>query len=707
MKVFDKRQKEKWMYLLYFPLLFLYLEVVFHLYMGLELKYFAVFGGFALAAGLVPGIAACCFRFRIRNVVIPVLTLLVSVLFCVEMICRDILQQYYQLFSAAGTAAGNHLGDYRAAVTESLRTNWTGLVFLLVVPGAVCAVLHFRGPKKECGRLFSWKWIGSLALGCVCAHLVMLGMVQMFPWKGDVTPKKLYAVDTYTDDQVEQLGLITMLRLDVKHSVFGVSRDLTPESENLKKLAEASSGTAGDGQGKTEQGKTEQKKQGQEVQQKVDTSPNVMEIDFETSIQTAPNDEVKWLSQYFQSAVPSDKNEYTGMFEGYNVIFITVEGFSGYLVDEKLTPTLYRLTQDGFVFNRFYSALHFTSTSGGEFQNLTGLYPKDGFPVSMTETGKRGTFLPFTLANGLNSLGYRSTGYHFNENMYGRDLSHPNLGYEWRQASDCENPVAKEAGGDGSILWPQSDDYMIGQTVNDYTGAEPFHVYYLTLSGHLPYGYGSNAMSLKNQEAVAGLPYSDKTKAYLAANLELEKGLTRLVAELEKKQIDKKTVIVMAPDHIPYSDLDTLAELAGKSFGADTLEMLDEQMIDFEVYRNSLVIWSGSMEEAVQVDKPCCQVDILPTLLNLLGITYDSRLLSGTDILSGSQPLVVFSSHSWLTEKGLYNRFTGQFTPAEGVQMSRDETDKYVEQMKALAECRLSLAPMIIDNDYYRLLLQK
>ena len=394
------------------------------------------------------------------------------------------------------------------------------------------------------------------------------------------------------------------------------------------------------------------------------------------------------------------------MFEGYNVIFITAEGFSGYMIDQTLTPTLYKLVNEGFVFKNFYSALHFTSTSGGEFQNLTGLYPKNGFPISMTETGKQGTYLPFTLANALNKKGYTSIGYHFNENMYGRELSHPNLGYQWRQASHCENPVVKETLESGKVCWPQSDDYMIEQSVQEYIEQSPFHVYYLTLSGHLPYGYGSNLMSARNRDSVEHLTYSEKTKAYLAANLELENGLNRLIAELEDAGIAEKTLIVMAPDHVPYSDLDILAELAGKSFGSDSLESLNEQSIDFEVYRNSLIVWSAGMEEPVEVEKPCCQVDILPTLLNLLGIEYDSRMLGGTDVLSESEPLVVFSSSSWLTDKGIYNRFTGEFTMAAGVTMNEEEVEDYVARIKTKANCRLSMTPIIIENDYYSLIFQ-
>ena len=243
---------------------------------------------------------------------------------------------------------------------------------------------------------------------------------------------------------------------------------------------------------------------------------------------------------------------------------------------------------------------------------------------------------------------------------------------------------------------------MIEQTFDDYKDLQPFHVYYLTISGHLPYGFEDSQMSARNKELVEDLPYSEKTKAYIAANLELEKGLTRLVEYLEEAGIADKTVIAMAPDHIPYSDLDVLEELAGHSFNADSLENLDEKTVDTDVYRNTWILWSGSMEEPVVVDKPCSQVDILPTLSNLLGLKYDSRMLSGTDVLSEADPIVIFFSNSWLTERGMYNRYTGEFEPAQGVEMTEEEEKVYVENVKYLATNRLKLAQLIIENDYYR-----
>lgn len=69
--------------------------------------------------------------------------------------------------------------------------------------------------------------------------------------------------------------------------------------------------------------------------------------------------------------------------------------------------------------------------------------------------------------------------------------------------------------------------------------------------------------------------------------------------------------------------------------------------------------------------------------------------------MSETDPVVIFFSNSWLTEKGTYDRYTGTFTLAEGVSMSEEEQNVYVENMKYLVECRLRLGQLIIENNYY------
>ena len=101
------------------------------------------------------------------------------------------------------------------------------------------------------------------------------------------------------------------------------------------------------------------------------------------------------------------------------------------------------------------------------------------------------------------------------------------------------------------------------------------------------------------------------------------------------------------------------------------------------------------------MDKVVGQVDILPTVSNLLGLEYDSRMLDGSDALSDSEGLVIFTSRCWKSDRGFYNRFTGKFTPAEGVSMTAEEQDSYVSAMKKLVGYKLDSTAMIVENNFY------
>lgn len=689
-----KKKRSPWVTMLFLPMVLVYLEVVFHLYMGLESKYLPIMILFGAAAGF--GLTLCILPFPkwVNTVLTYLFTIIGCVLFIIEIICKEVLQQYYQLVSSAETAANNQLTDYLDAIIKGITNNWIGIL-LMLLPIVVLVLLHRRMSFKR-------KKVSTIAVMAgltVLFHLLGLLAVHA-PWAGDFTPKQLYQVDTNVDDQVEQLGMITMLRLDIKHTLFGTKTMLEGEFEDdFEEEIPSESPEASQHPGETT--RPTETPEDVDTKPQVDTSPNVMDIAFDTVIDNTKDANVKWLHQYFNSVSPTKKNEYTGMFEGYNVIFITAEGFSKYLIDEERTPTLYKLANEGFVFENYYTPLHYTSTSGSEFQNLTGLYPKAGNPISMKETGVQKTNMYFSLANQMNRLGYTSIGFHNNGEMYGRKASHTNLGYDWNQGGDG---FEMELDANGNKVWPQSDEYMMKQTVDQFINEDKFNVYYLTVSGHMPYTFEGDAMAVRNKELVADLPYSEATKAYIAANYEVEKALTYLVERLEEAGKLENTLIVMSPDHIPYFDVPILEELSGKKLGGKEVENLKESDVDFDLYRNSLIIWSGSMKEPVKVDRITTQVDILPTVSNLLGLEYDSRLLVGTDALSDAEPLVIFSSSSWLTDKGLYNRYTGEFTLKEGVTMTQEEIKEYVDKMKKVVNRKLQASLIIIEEDYYNIL---
>jgi len=696
------QQGSNWWPVFFLPLAFMYMELIFHLFMGLHLKYLLIVLPFAFSLGMVCSLLTINFPEKVNKTVLYVLTGLVSFLFCVEVVCKTCLAQYYQIFSTLGTAAENQLTDYIDAIIDAIFGK-LHIILLLFVPLPFGLIY---GRKRFCYKRKQPILNAVVVVLFILTHLFGLLMLRL-PWGGSVTPREVYATDTNVEDQVDQLGLLTMIRLDAKHLLFGVKRELDTDFDvNLPVNPSPDAAQSPDAQAPVgSDDPNPAVTDGPEVTPypyNTDFSPNVMDLDFDALIAASKNQNTEWLNKYFASKTPTNRNKYTGYFEGYNVIQICAEGLTGYLLDPELTPTLWRLAHEGFVFNNFYTPLHYTSTSGGEFQLLTGLYPKDGNPISMKYSGQQKSNLYFSLAQQLGREGYLVTGYHANHDIYGRLASHLNLGYDWKQGG---HGFELEKSSSGKELWPQSDLYLMEHSVDDYINStKPFHVYYMTISGHMPFNFSGHQMSIRNKSAVADLPYSDVTKAYIAANLELEKGLAYLVQRLEEAGIADRTVIVLTPDHIPYFNPDTISELAGRDFGGTSEELsnINETHVDLEIYHSSLIIWSASMEEPVEVDKVCCPVDILPTISNLLGLEYDSRMMCGQDILSDAEGLVIMRSRSFITDRGRYNRYTGTFTPAPGVSMSDAEIEEYVAAMKKIVNNQLQTGAMILECNYYQ-----
>ena len=239
--------------------------------------------------------------------------------------------------------------------------------------------------------------------------------------------------------------------------------------------------------------------------------------------------------------------------------------------------------------------------------------------------------------------------------------------------------------------WPQSDLEMVQATLPEYlTTDEPFHAYYMTVSGHMYYSFSGNYMSYKNKDAVAELPYSSACRAYIACNIELDKALEYLIAQLEEAGVLDKTVICMSADHYPYGlTNEELSELAGYE--------LEE---NFEIYKNNLILWNSAMETPVYIDKACCSVDILPTLSNLFGFPYDSRLFPGKDILSDSPGLVVMQANrSFITDEYMYNSRNRRATDFEGNEI--EVPSEEISALRKKIDLQFVMNQLLLENDYY------
>lgn len=404
---------------------------------------------------------------------------------------------------------------------------------------------------------------------------------------------------------------------------------------------------------------------------------NKLDIDFDKLIEESNDETIKSMHEYFSSLTPSEKNKYTGMFKGKNLIFITAEAFDTIAIDENITPTLYKIANNGFIFNNYYQPLYPVSTSDGEYMNVVSLIPKEGV-WSFYKTSKN--YMPFGIGNMFKKLDYNTYGFHnHNYNYYHREKSHTNIGLTYY---GCGNGLEKKM---NCKHWPNSDFEMIKATTPYYLNDDkPFMTYYMTVSGHLNYNFSGNNMASRNKSKVKNLNYKDSIKAYYATQIEFDKAIEELLNELEESGKLDDTLIVIAPDHYPY--------------GLTTKDMNTVSRIDrtdkFENYHTSLIMYNPKIENKV-VDKVISGIDILPTIYNLFGIDYDSRLLMGSDIFSNTEHIVILSDRSFITSKGKYNSITGEFS-------NPNVSKEYIDNINKIINEKFKMSSLILEKDYYK-----
>ncbi len=454
------------------------------------------------------------------------------------------------------------------------------------------------------------------------------------------SPYNLYYNLNSMTASTEVLGVFTSQRLSIKRFFFGFQEKLVMENRE-----ESNS----------------------------EISYNKLDINFDELIEKEKDETLKSVYEYLNTKKATNKNEYTGLYKGKNLIFLLAEGFNSIAVEEYRTPTLYKLINEGFQFTNYYSP-EFLSTTGGEFQAMTGLIPtQEILKIWRNDTPK----FSYAIGNVFNKLEYNTYSFHnWLYTYYSRNKTMPTLGFHNYLA--CKNGMEKRI----DCSWLPSDVDMINTTFDDYAKNSPFATYYITVSGHAPYNFmGGNRMAVKNKDVVKDLPYSTSVKAYLSSQMELEYALNTLLRKLESAGILEDTVIVLTGDHYPY----TLTEEEINEVSTYDREEL------VEVHHSNLIIWNTNNEHKV-VDKVASQIDVLPTILNLFGVEYDSRLFIGNDIFSDEEGLAIFASRSWKSDKGIYYSDKGFVGEA---------SDAYVTAINSRVANSFTISKLLVEKNVY------
>lgn len=633
---------------------------------------FAVIMVFALGFGTVISLLVSLLPQKAQKWATLIVVFVLAVLYIVQYFIYD-AYQVFMTFEGILNGAGGVANDYLDVVVSLVVRNlWKIILLLLPI------LLYGKFVKIPRTRVFT----RILMLG-VAVSMYMLACGLVFMFQVDASRFNLNTTFNYA---VESFGLNVGLGMNLfqgnpeENLEFGeeVYMPVTeaPVEETTETAPEATAGEPAEEETIPE---TEPPKV---------YEPHSLGLDFAAMAEAETNENIKKIHSYMATLTPAMENEYTGMFEGKNLILITAEAFSHYVVDEQRTPTLYRMMTEGIYFTDYYQPTWGAGTTGGEYSNLLSMIPFNS-TKSMEEVVQQNVF--HTMGKQLQAQGYSSAAFHNNSHtFYNRHKTHTYLGYDifMAQGNGMEEGVTKK--------WPQSDEEMFKFTIPQYIDKQPFSLYYMTVSGHATYFKANNAMARKNWSYVEDMQGSEAVKGYLACNMELEHSMKYLLEQLEEKGIADDTVVVIATDHYPYGLAPSDTWGTKRNYLAELMGKAPQNSIDRD--KSALIIWSGCLEDMdLQVDTPVMSLDILPTLSNLFGLKYDSRLMCGRDVFSDQMPIALWTDGSWKTEKGIYNGKTTKFTAAEGEEADQE----YIKNINTMVRNKWNLSKAFTFNDYF------
>lgn len=636
--------------LIYTYVLLIYLELIVRLFTvgSIDIRFVYTLL-FMVPVALLLFTVSSLFKSIINKIIYGTTIFIIGVYFCVQSVYYTIFGSYMSLslMKMGNDALDNFSDQVKQGIVDSV---W-GLIAIIAV--ILFSLLIIIGGFISFEKL-NIKRSAIYIVLILVTHVVTVMLLAIGGTGAYTVYDAYHSIETSTDSSVQNLGILTTTRLELQQNIF--KKYYLKKAIDIDKLSIDAKDYSSD-------------------------KYNVLDIDFNKIIENTTIPEAASLASELGKLEPTEKNAYTGIFKDYNLITICAESFSPYLIDKEQTPTLYKLANEGFVFNNFYASYE-SVTTNGEYSYCLGMFPdlsrskKDNSFIASSKND-----LPFALGNAFKSIGADTYAYHnFLGTYYSRNITHPNMGYDVFKTPDNGLDIAP--------TWPSSDYDMMVESVDDYINSgKQFHAYYMTFSGHYQYNW-ANIMCVRNRSLVKDLDYPTAVKAYISSNYELEKALTYLMNKLESAGIADKTVIVLTTDHYPYG----LDEYNYNLFAGQNVDT------DFERYKNSFICWNGSMSSPVYVDKICSTIDILPTLLNLFGFEYDSRLIMGRDVLSNSEGIAILANQSFICNEYRFNATDNKLTVTTNEQVDSSE----VENKKNYVKQILNLSRSILNTNFYQ-----
>ena len=395
----------------------------------------------------------------------------------------------------------------------------------------------------------------------------------------------------------------------------------------------------------------------------------------------------KQIDAYFAKRPAHAENEMTGLLKDKNIVLVLMESMDDWLIGPH-TPTISRLMEEGINFTEFYTPVYGgIRTFNTEFCTNNGMFlsSEGGFAFDYVTND-----FHHSLANTLKKRGYSPKVFHYNNpSFYSRGVFSLAMGYDeyvcYEDYVDMETQEGRDQLMDDKLLFDH-------EAINEkFFRQEAEHNlnFIITRSAHLSYKYNEvlSYWGLKQYPQYRGLTGNEETDcAYLKARL-VDDMYVRLLEELEAHGQLQDTVIIGITDHYTYGykNVEELLNLSG----------VDDELL---LEKTPCFIWSADLAHR-EIDKTMNTSDMLPTMLNLLGITPEVGYI-GRDIFDpnyiGYAP---FSDGSWFCGDLAYNAETQKLLYlGEHPDLDSNQLEQVTADVAEFAE----INNLILETNYYK-----
>ncbi len=400
----------------------------------------------------------------------------------------------------------------------------------------------------------------------------------------------------------------------------------------------------------------------------------------------ADGSELVEANNYVRANQIDPSEEMKGIAEGRNLIVVTLESLQSFAINgemngETITPFLNSLTEDEdtIYFENFYHQTGLGKTSDSEFLLENSLYPLGGGAVFFTHSGNTYN----SMAERLSENGYSTNVQHANtKSFWNRDIMYESMNID--EFYDIESFDIAEG---EAVNWGMKDIPFMEQSVDHMTEMQqPFYSRLLTLTNHHPFTLDEEDKLIGEYDSNSGT-----VNRYFQTSRYLDESVKVLFEDLKEKGLYENSIIVMYGDHYGISE----------NHNEAMTQYLGEEVTDFtsaELQKVPFFVHIPGYGEGYVDDEVGGQVDMRPTIMNLMGIDTSKDIQFGGDLFSEEhEEFVVFRDGRFVTDEVVYagnvcyDKETGEPTEQELCQ-------PYIEQ----AFTELEYSESIINGDLLR-----